>query len=97
MPQIRGGIHSFPGLPHRQELVARINGVAFINDSKATNAAATARALATSTVEQSSSTAPGVMAGITSAATRRRMAPSGSMVSTTSAPVAAAAACRARP
>lgn len=45
MPQIRGGIHSFPGLPHRQELVARINGVAFINDSKATNAAATARAL----------------------------------------------------
>lgn len=45
MPQIRDGIHSFPGLPHRQEPVARINGVAFINDSKATNAAATARAL----------------------------------------------------
>ncbi|MBL6934050.1 MAG: UDP-N-acetylmuramoyl-L-alanine--D-glutamate ligase [Alphaproteobacteria bacterium] len=45
MPQIRDAIHSFPGLPHRQELVARIDGVAFINDSKATNAAATARAL----------------------------------------------------
>ena len=45
MPQIRDGIHSFPGLPHRQEMVACINGVAFINDSKATNAAATGRAL----------------------------------------------------
>ncbi len=45
MPQIRDAIHSFPGLPHRQELVACIGGVAFINDSKATNAAATARAL----------------------------------------------------
>ena len=45
MPQIRDGIHSFPGLPHRQELVAYINDIAFINDSKATNASATARAL----------------------------------------------------
>ncbi len=45
MPQIRDAIHRFPGLPHRQELVTHINGVAFINDSKATNAAATARAL----------------------------------------------------
>ncbi|MCP9319809.1 UDP-N-acetylmuramoyl-L-alanine--D-glutamate ligase [Acetobacter persici] len=36
---------SFPGLPHRQKLVAEQNGVAFIDDSKATNADASARAL----------------------------------------------------
>ena len=36
----------FPGLAHRQEAVARIGKVAFVNDSKATNAAAAARALA---------------------------------------------------
>ena len=39
-------IASFPGLAHRQELVADIGGCRFINDSKATNADATARALA---------------------------------------------------
>ena len=38
---------SFPGLPHRLELIATIDGVRFVNDSKATNADATARALAT--------------------------------------------------
>lgn len=43
---IRDGLASFPGLPHRMELVATINGVRFINDSKATNAAAAAPALA---------------------------------------------------
>lgn len=43
---IIAGMKSFPGLPHRQYLVRAINGVAYINDSKATNAAATARALA---------------------------------------------------
>ncbi|MBU0726481.1 MAG: UDP-N-acetylmuramoyl-L-alanine--D-glutamate ligase [Alphaproteobacteria bacterium] len=43
---IIAGIRSFPGLAHRQERVAVIDGVAFINDSKATNAEATARALA---------------------------------------------------
>jgi UDP-N-acetylmuramoylalanine--D-glutamate ligase len=37
---------SFPGLPHRQEPVATIDGIAFVNDSKATNAEAAARALA---------------------------------------------------
>jgi UDP-N-acetylmuramoylalanine--D-glutamate ligase len=37
---------SFPGLPHRQEPAATIDGVAFVNDSKATNADAAARALA---------------------------------------------------
>jgi UDP-N-acetylmuramoylalanine--D-glutamate ligase len=36
----------FPGLPHRQEPVATVDGVAFVNDSKATNADAAARALA---------------------------------------------------
>jgi UDP-N-acetylmuramoylalanine--D-glutamate ligase len=36
---------SFPGLPHRQERIATLGGVAFINDSKATNADSAARAL----------------------------------------------------
>lgn len=40
-----GAIRSFPGLAHRQELVATIDGVRFINDSKATNADATEKAL----------------------------------------------------
>lgn len=35
----------FPGLPHRQERVGEKDGVAYINDSKATNADAAARAL----------------------------------------------------
>ncbi|MDZ7628216.1 MAG: UDP-N-acetylmuramoyl-L-alanine--D-glutamate ligase [Parvularculaceae bacterium] len=35
----------FPGLPHRMEIVARKGGVTFVNDSKATNADATSRAL----------------------------------------------------
>lgn len=39
-------MRTFPGLPHRQYLVRTINGVAYVNDSKATNAAAAARALA---------------------------------------------------
>ncbi len=43
--QIADGIISFPGLAHRQELVGTIDGVRFINDSKATNADAAARAL----------------------------------------------------
>jgi len=42
---IAQGIESFPGLPHRQELIATIAGVHFINDSKATNADAASRAL----------------------------------------------------
>jgi UDP-N-acetylmuramoylalanine--D-glutamate ligase len=37
---------SFPGVPHRLELVAERDGVRFVNDSKATNAAAARRALA---------------------------------------------------
>jgi UDP-N-acetylmuramoylalanine--D-glutamate ligase len=39
------GIVSFPGLAHRQELVATIDGVRYVNDSKATNADATEKAL----------------------------------------------------
>ena len=39
------GLLTFPGLPHRLERVGTIGGVAFVNDSKATNVDATARAL----------------------------------------------------
>ncbi len=39
-------IAGFAGLPHRQERVAVVDGVAWVNDSKATNADAAARALA---------------------------------------------------
>jgi UDP-N-acetylmuramoylalanine--D-glutamate ligase len=44
--KIAAGIVSFPGLAHRQELVATLEGVRYVNDSKATNADAAARALA---------------------------------------------------
>jgi UDP-N-acetylmuramoylalanine--D-glutamate ligase len=43
---IADGIASYPGLPHRQEIVAEAKGVVFVNDSKATNADSAARALA---------------------------------------------------
>ncbi len=43
---IAGRLADYPGLPHRQELVDRVDGVLFVNDSKATNADAAARALA---------------------------------------------------
>ncbi len=43
---IMDAMRSFPGLNHRQYLVRTINGVAYVNDSKATNAAAAGRALA---------------------------------------------------
>lgn len=36
---------TFPGLEHRQEIVAMIGGVTFVNDSKATNNEAAAKAL----------------------------------------------------
>ena len=43
---ILGAMASFRGLPHRMEVVADHRGVLFVNDSKATNAASTAPALA---------------------------------------------------
>jgi UDP-N-acetylmuramoylalanine--D-glutamate ligase len=43
---IISGIADFPGLPHRQQKVATLDGIDFINDSKATNADAAARAIA---------------------------------------------------
>jgi UDP-N-acetylmuramoylalanine--D-glutamate ligase len=42
---IAEAIATFPGLPHRQQEVALRDGVRFINDSKATNADATSRAM----------------------------------------------------
>ncbi|MGG2367987.1 UDP-N-acetylmuramoyl-L-alanine--D-glutamate ligase, partial [Salmonella enterica] len=42
----RAGLASFVGLPHRMERVAEHEGVLFVNDSKATNPASTAPALA---------------------------------------------------
>ncbi len=44
--EIASGLRSFPGLPHRMEEVGRMGRVLFINDSKATNADAAAKALA---------------------------------------------------
>lgn len=44
--EIYEAMKTYPGLPHRQYPVRAINGVTYINDSKATNAESTARALA---------------------------------------------------
>ena len=44
--QWRPALASFRGLPHRMERVAEANGVMYLNDSKATNPASTAPALA---------------------------------------------------
>jgi UDP-N-acetylmuramoylalanine--D-glutamate ligase len=43
---IRAGIAGFPGLKHRLQRVGNIDGIACINDSKATNADSTEKALA---------------------------------------------------
>jgi UDP-N-acetylmuramoylalanine--D-glutamate ligase len=43
---IRNGLRSFPGLAHRMEEVGRRGKVLFVNDSKATNADSTEKALA---------------------------------------------------
>ena len=40
------GLRTYPGLPHRMERIREKDGVLFVNDSKATNATATAPALA---------------------------------------------------
>jgi UDP-N-acetylmuramoylalanine--D-glutamate ligase len=44
--EIAGAMASFPGLAHRIELVGEVGHTRFVNDSKATNADAAARALA---------------------------------------------------
>jgi UDP-N-acetylmuramoylalanine--D-glutamate ligase len=44
--QIAAGLATYPGLPHRMERVCEAGGVTYINDSKATNAASAAPALA---------------------------------------------------
>jgi UDP-N-acetylmuramoylalanine--D-glutamate ligase len=44
--EIVAAIQSFAGLAHRQEPVATVDGVRYVNDSKATNADAAAKALA---------------------------------------------------
>ncbi len=43
---VRAGLRTFGGVPHRLELIAERDGVAFVNDSKATNVASTLVALA---------------------------------------------------
>ncbi|TBN37994.1 UDP-N-acetylmuramoyl-L-alanine--D-glutamate ligase [Paracoccus subflavus] len=42
---IEAAFHSFAGLPHRSQTVADIDGVRYVNDSKATNVDAAAKAL----------------------------------------------------
>ena len=44
--QIAAGLATYPGLPHRMERVCETGGVTYINDSKATNTASAAPALA---------------------------------------------------
>jgi UDP-N-acetylmuramoylalanine--D-glutamate ligase len=44
--EIARGLSSYPGLPHRMEEVGRIDRALFVNDSKATNADAAEKALA---------------------------------------------------
>ena len=43
---VHEGLKTFAGLPHRMERVSTCNGIAFVNDSKATNPASTGPALA---------------------------------------------------
>jgi UDP-N-acetylmuramoylalanine--D-glutamate ligase len=44
-PEIVARLKTYPGLPHRQELIATVDSVRFVNDSKATNDDSTAKAL----------------------------------------------------
>lgn len=44
--QILTALQTYPGLPHRQQLIANADNLRYINDSKATNADSAARALA---------------------------------------------------
>ncbi|MBJ6369978.1 UDP-N-acetylmuramoyl-L-alanine--D-glutamate ligase [Sedimentitalea arenosa] len=42
---IEAGFRSYPGLPHRSQIVAQAGGVLYVNDSKATNVDSAAKAL----------------------------------------------------
>lgn len=42
---IEAGLQSYGGLPHRSQVVGTVNGVTFVNDSKATNVDSAAKAL----------------------------------------------------
>ena len=42
---IEAGLHSYPGLPHRSQIIAGAGGVTYVNDSKATNVDSAAKAL----------------------------------------------------
>ncbi|NCO85400.1 MAG: UDP-N-acetylmuramoyl-L-alanine--D-glutamate ligase [Rhodobacterales bacterium] len=42
---IEAALHSYPGLPHRSQRIAEAGGVAYVNDSKATNVDSAAKAL----------------------------------------------------
>lgn len=45
-PACLQALHEFPGLPHRSQWVADVNGVRFVDDSKGTNVGATLAAVA---------------------------------------------------
>ena len=47
LPQVLEALQSYPAAAHRCELIAEINGVRFVNDSKATNVDAVRKALLT--------------------------------------------------
>ncbi|MEX0368560.1 MAG: UDP-N-acetylmuramoyl-L-alanine--D-glutamate ligase [Ruegeria sp.] len=42
---IEAALHSYPGLPHRGQIIAEAGGVTYVNDSKATNVDAAVKAL----------------------------------------------------
>ena len=69
---IATGLASFAGLPHRLELVGEVDGVRYVNDSKATNSEAAEQALASFPVRSSSSAARSK--GRASSASRARRA-----------------------
>jgi len=42
---IEAALHSYPGLPHRSQIIAEAGGITFVNDSKATNVDSALKAL----------------------------------------------------
>ena len=42
---IEDALHSYPGLPHRSQIIAEADGVTYVNDSKATNVDSAVKAL----------------------------------------------------